>query len=288
MLDVKYFRDKIGLSSGRSGVRAFICTLCETTQEEAMNEAQISQGFPIERTLEKIRILSETRRINPKLKTESKLIAECKGCIRPPILVCEPKDVGIDPLHNKLAFGRTLIKIIVYLKAGHLQWVESKEVKVKVKHYKSLTYFQLKKSLNLKINLTGITGNKVNVLFDPNNEEKVLDIVPPHHRNNVKGLLGYQRRINEELSKSAISQSEDPTSLIVNNIELLGKQFNLFMRENFAWVSFTQYQHFFPSHTAALLRKGKHFCLEISALRAQKRKTSFIIYLEPNFQDRQA
>ena len=135
MVDLKWNKDRGGISSGGSGSGSYVCNLCTMTQEEAEDVEKVKVA-KIDRTLQNISISAEKYRTNPEDKSFAHLRVDCKGATKMPILQSEPITRGIESLHLKLSLVRGLLSLIVKLNANLTEkWDVSYTDKALEKHY---------------------------------------------------------------------------------------------------------------------------------------------------------
>ena len=271
MVDLKWNKDRGGISSGGSGSGSYVCNLCTMTQEEAEDVEKVKVA-KIDRTFQNISISAEKYRTNPEDKSFAHLRVDCKGATKMPILQSEPITRGIESLHLKLSLVRGLLSLIVKLNANLTEkWDVSNTDKALEKHYYNKLLNDLKTSLRVKVDITGIEGNKCNVILD-NVDKTVCLVEKEEHKPKVQKLVELTKDIVQQYSMSATSRKTDPAALDMDALEKLGHDYLEHVRDSFPFVRINHYQHLVMAHSREVFEYDQMFSPGDLSAQAQEKK----------------
>lgn len=245
MQDLKLVQESQGL-----GLSTYPCHLCDASREDIRNILKIKEGFPINRTQEKLQMAADIARINPQKLSKEQLGPILKGSKAPP-LSSSSKSVlenSFEPLHFKLSIARWVRNIMIRINAGLFVW----NIEANLKQLFTAHEYELDKGLRRLLGIQTrlqIQGNEASKMLSSNNiEEMMMLVTNKEQQSNMRILLGEISFLN------SVVQSMNPKetySLAEFHQRAVGLQ--EFLLTRMVWVNFPDYVHIALCHTVEIL-----------------------------------
>ena len=234
------------------GLSTYPCHLCDASRDDMRNIQLIKQGFPINRTQEKMMIAGETARINPGRLTKSQLAPILKGSKATP-LSSSLKSVAensFEPLHFKLSLARWLRGIMIRVNAGLFTWNIDQTLKpiFKMQEYELDKGLQRVLGIQTRMQIQGNEASKI--LSSHSIEELLMLITDKDQQSKMKILLTEMSYLN-----TVIQSMQPKENHSLAEFQQRAIQVQEFLVTEMEWVHFPDYLHIGLCHTVEILEQ---------------------------------
>ena len=244
MIDEKLDRADSGLQGSGSN---YICTLCEATKQTAKSNLG---SFSVTRTYESTRDMAEYIEKNPDHLSERDLNKLSKGVKCMPILTSNGIQKCLDATHADINLARFFKNLLCREIAQVTSWNLTPDIKAEVINAETKLDKHLKKTLGLNSVLM-MPGNYARVLFDKNNTEDVLFLIPSDEKKKLLALILEKFRFLRKIYRSNHPLAEYRNE--VDRYKAVAIEMAKLLIEHFQYVQWPNYLHKVIEHPQEII-----------------------------------
>lgn len=196
--------------------------------------------FVISRKLEETKQIADLLHFNPDKLNPSQLSAVAKGVKTHPILNIEHSEHKVDATLAKINLRTFVYKLLIREVAGVNQWEESADVKHLIQNASHKVDQHFKATIGINSCLMK-PGNYARILFDPQNESKVVFLLGTEEKkNNFTDLLSKLQFMHKIFSRRS-PKLKYPSEW--NHYKQVAVEFGNILLNNYPYAHWSNYVH---------------------------------------------
>ena len=244
MIDEKLDRADSGLQGAGSN---YICTLCEATKHTAISQLG---SFCVTRTYESTKQIAEYIERNPDHLSDKELNKLSKGVKSMPLLTSDGIKKCLDATHADINLARFFKNLLCREIAQVTSWNLTADIKPEVVNAEAKLDKHLKKTLGLNSTLM-MPGNYARVLFDKNNVQQVLFLIPTSEKKETLALILEKFRFLRKIYRSNNPLMDYRAE--VDKYKSVAIEMAKLLLENFQYIHWPNYLHKIIEHPQEII-----------------------------------